>query len=133
MSINRVIQSYQRRILKVEEEPWEKAHDQAIMVWDFEGHVGGVINSLEALIKMDAEIHGHLLKHSPGSAPIKQWESANRKIISLFKQAVPITDDGLRLPLRFNDAEALTSCLGKTVRLRIRLTNATVYGLAFGK
>ena len=47
-------------------------------------------------------------------------------------EAVPIREDGLRLAVRFKGAGSLEKCRGQTIRLRMQLSNASVYGLAFG-
>ena len=47
------------------------------------------------------------------------------------KQAVPIQADGLRLPIRFNGVPSLDKFRGRTIRLRMQLAKAGVFGLAF--
>ena len=46
--------------------------------------------------------------------------------------AVPVEGDGLREPVAFRGGAELSRLAGRTVRLRIHVTNATVFGLAFG-
>ena len=48
------------------------------------------------------------------------------------RDAVPITDDALRAPVRFSGGRSFGDMRGRTVRLRIHVTDATVFGLAFG-
>jgi len=48
------------------------------------------------------------------------------------EEAVPIQEDAVRAPVRFRGAQSVASLHGRPVRLRVHLTRASVYGLAFG-
>ena len=45
---------------------------------------------------------------------------------------MPVTGDALRVPVRHTGGRSFGDMRGRTVRLRIHVTDATVFGLAFG-
>jgi len=48
------------------------------------------------------------------------------------EQAVPLQGDGVQLPLAYGAGSTLASLRGRTIRLRLHLESAAVFGLSFG-
>ena len=48
-----------------------------------------------------------------------------------LSDAIPIEEDGLQVPVNFQDGGSLASLKGRQVRLRIHLERATVFGWEF--
>ena len=46
-------------------------------------------------------------------------------------QAVAVQQNGVRLPLAFSTGDSVASLRGRTIRLRLHLESAAVFGLAF--
>lgn len=49
-----------------------------------------------------------------------------------LNHCVPIQQDGVQIPIRFDDAKSLKAARGRTIPLRMKLVNASVFGLTFG-
>jgi len=70
---------------------------------------------------------------SSGTVAIEICKADGKAIPGFSREeAVPLQEDGVRLPVTFQGARSLASLQEQRVRLRVHLTRASVYGLAFG-
>ncbi len=68
-----------------------------------------------------------------GSVVVEICDATGQPLPGLSqKEAIPIREDGLRLPVSFQGGASVAKLRGQSVRLRIHLVRASVYGLALG-